>query len=94
MDDIRISHQAIHDAESIFWIILFFMIRANPKGSTDSYESLMARSKAFDVIVRHEIGSRASSRASFDWEWDETLPEELQGFSKALENLSLYFCFP
>lgn len=33
LNDRELSHQAIHGAESIFWIILFFMTRANPKGA-------------------------------------------------------------
>ncbi|KAF8521151.1 hypothetical protein JB92DRAFT_3111299 [Gautieria morchelliformis] len=96
-DPTHVSHQAIHDAESIFWIIVYFMIRANPKGS-DSHKSISDRSKLFDAIMGHKIGSLYRSRALlFRFtveEWMGVLPEELHSVSGALVSLSGYFSFP
>ena len=49
-NDENASH---HDAESIFWVILFFMVRANPKGPE---KNISIRSETFDAIVGHKIG--------------------------------------
>ncbi|KAF8484145.1 hypothetical protein JB92DRAFT_3148906 [Gautieria morchelliformis] len=98
LDDEHVSHQAIHDAESIFWVIVFFMVRANPKGS-DSYKNICMRSETFDAIAAHEIGSLGSTRGSHfehftEKRWEKMLPEKLAGFSATLHELWCYFSFP
>ena len=97
LNDTKVSHQAIHDAESIFWIIVFFMIRANPNGS-DSHKFIVKRLEIFDAIVGHEIGNLISPHRSIlsfaEDSWASTLPEKLQGFSTTLHNFSLYFSSP
>ena len=97
LNDANISHEAIHDAKSIFWVIVFFMIRTNPKGS-DSHKSIVQRSRIFNAIVGHEIGNPISPRRfilSFAEDgWASMLPKKLQGFSTTLHNLSRYFAFP
>lgn len=92
----HVSHQAIHDAESIFWIIVFFMTRANPRGS-DSQKSIDERSRVFDGLVGNEIGSSFSSRASImhsEVDWANILPEEMKGFSEMIRSLLRYFSLP
>ncbi|KAF8525303.1 hypothetical protein JB92DRAFT_2877227 [Gautieria morchelliformis] len=98
LNDKHVSHQAIHDAESIFWVIVFFMVRANPKGS-DSHKNIRMRSETFDAIVSHQIGKRISIRRSYfehfrEEDWAEMLPEKLAGFSATLYQLWEYFSFP
>ncbi|KAF8477881.1 hypothetical protein JB92DRAFT_3049550 [Gautieria morchelliformis] len=98
LKDEHVSHQAIHDAESIFWVIVFFMVRANPKGS-DSHKNIRMRSETFDAIVAHEIGVHMSTRGSHfqrfgQKHWAEMLPEKLAGFSATLHQLWEYFSFP
>ena len=96
--DKAISHQPIHDAKSIFWVIVFFMVRANPKGS-DIHKNISSHSESFDAIVGHEIGIHMSSREShFMYSpamgWADMLPEKLVGFSGILHQLWSYFSFP
>jgi hypothetical protein len=97
LDHTWISHQAIHDAESIFWVILFFMIRANPKGS-NTHKSMLHRSTVFDAIVGHRIGGSYGSRKPVSeytaGAWADLLPEKLQRFSEPLESLADYFSLP
>lgn len=98
LNDENISHQAIHDAESIFWVIVFFMVRANPKGS-DTHKGIDTRSEIFDAIVGHEVGNRISTRGSYfahltEAALAEMLPKKLAGFSGMLYQLQYYFSFP
>ena len=96
LNEENVSHQAIHDAESIFWIIVFFMIRANPTGS-DRLKSLRTRSDAFDAMMGHQIGNQAKSRGLQNYSlknWQMVFPEELKRFSETLRSLSRYFVFP
>jgi len=68
-----ISHNAFHDAESIFWIIIWFLIRAWPSGTVDTPSSeYIAWAK---IMLDHTIGSdghhaRSSllNAPSFQWE--------------------------
>ena len=92
----HVSHQPIHDAESIFWVIVFFMTRANPKGS-DSQKSIDIRSQVFDCLVGNVIGSLARSRGPIvhsEVVWADVLPEEMKGYSGIIRNLSRYFSVP
>ncbi|KAF8479391.1 hypothetical protein JB92DRAFT_3278072 [Gautieria morchelliformis] len=94
----HVSHQAIHDAELIFWVIVCFMVHANPKGS-DSYKNIEVCSETFDAIVAHKIGKRISTRKAYfesftGEEWEEMLPEKLSEFSVTLHELWRYFSFP
>ncbi|KAF8525309.1 hypothetical protein JB92DRAFT_2877324 [Gautieria morchelliformis] len=98
LNDRHVSHQAIHDAESIFWVIVFFMVRANPKGS-DRQKNIHKRSRTFDAIAAHEIGERLSIRRSYfenflEEDWAEMLPGKLGRFSATLYQLWEYFSFP
>ncbi|KAF8519935.1 hypothetical protein JB92DRAFT_3112012 [Gautieria morchelliformis] len=98
LDDEHVSHQAIHDAESIFWVIVFFMVRANPKGS-ESYKNIEMRSETFEAIAEHEIGKLRSARGAHferftEKRWAKMLPDKLAGFSATLHELWRYFSFP
>jgi hypothetical protein len=98
LNDKNITHQAIHDAESIFWVIVFFMVRANPKGS-DSRTNMSGRSDTFDAMAGHIIGTRISTRTAYfrefiEADWATILPEELVGFSRMLQQLWGYFSVP
>ena len=89
--------KAIHDAESIFWVIVFFMICANPKGS-DTHKLKWERSEIFDIIMGHKIGYLMSPHVSIltlgEKSWEKILPEKLQRFSGTLCSFSCYFNFP
>jgi hypothetical protein len=98
LNEENVSHEAIHDAESIFWVIIFFMVRANPKGS-DIHKNMSRRSETFDAIVGHDIGIPTSTRESHFMYfpatgWADMLPEKLAGFSRMLQQLWGYFSFP
>ncbi|KAF8519967.1 hypothetical protein JB92DRAFT_3141597 [Gautieria morchelliformis] len=58
LENKHVSHQAIHDAESIFWVIVFFMVRANPKGS-DSYKNIECSTLR---VLRGGVGRDASGK--------------------------------
>jgi hypothetical protein len=91
-DATQVSHQAIHDA----WVILFFMIQANPKGS-DGHKSVEKRSRVFDTMVGRKIGADCSSRTAllqYTVKGSTMLPEKLHRFSRTLVSLSHYFSFP
>jgi hypothetical protein len=87
----HVSHQPIHDAESIFWVIVFFMTRANPRGS-DGQKSIDIRSQVFDGLVGNVIGNVLSARATITRvKWATVLPEEMKLLSGTLESLMKYF---
>jgi len=89
----HVSHQPIHDAESIFWIIVFFVTRANPSGS-DGQKSIDGRSEIFDSLVGNVIGSLLSTRAvimTSAVEWATVLPEKMKLLSGTLASLTQYF---
>jgi hypothetical protein len=89
----HVSHQPIHDAESIFWIIVFFMTRANPRGSYGQ-KYIDGRSEIFNCLVGNVIGSVMSTRGSIALsrvDWKDILPEEMEGFSGIIDSLMRYF---
>ena len=77
---------------------MFFMTRANPKGS-DIHKNISSCSETYDTIIGHKIGTKWSIRYSqftnlTAANWDDTLAEKLEGFSGMLQQLWLYFSFP
>src|SRR6266576_5260602 len=64
-----VVHAPIHDAESIFWLIVLFFLRAWPKGydpKSDPNEPKRrrARTGTFESFVRNEIGQARTAEAS------------------------------
>jgi hypothetical protein len=95
LNEENVSHEAIHDAESIFWVIVFFMVRSNPKGS-DSRTNMSGRSDTFDAMAGHIIGTRISTRTAYfkefiEADWASILPEKVVGFSRMLQQLWGFF---
>ena len=88
-----VVHTPMHDAESIFWIIVLFFLRANPKGydpKSDPNEPKrrQARTGTFKSFVRNEIGTGQDSRAI---PGIHMLPPQLHRFRDMLGRLNNYF---
>jgi len=68
-----ITHNAFHDAESVFWVIVWFLMRAWPSGTDDTpSEDYIAWAK---IMLDHSIGSDGrharcylTGTPSFQWE--------------------------
>lgn len=87
-------HTAMHDAESIFWLIALFFLRASPKGydpKTDPNEPKrrQERTDTFEFFVRNKIGTFQDSRAIPEI---CVLPPQLHRFYNMLNRLDHYFC--
>ncbi len=88
-----VVHTAMHDAESIFWLIVLFFLRANPKGydpKSDPNEPnrRQARTGIFKSFAKNEIGTVQDSRGI---PGIHTLPPQLHRFCNMLNRLDHYF---
>jgi hypothetical protein len=88
-----VVHTPMHDAESIFWLIVLFFLRASPKGydpKSDPNEPgrRQARTGTFKSFVRNEIGTGQDSRAIPE---THILPPQLHRFRNMLNRLDHYF---
>ncbi|KAF8347753.1 hypothetical protein F5887DRAFT_1258389 [Amanita rubescens] len=89
-----IAHAPMHDAESIFWLIVLFFLRAHPKGydHTDlmsgERERQRHRTAAFKSMVMNGIEMGHDSRAAPN---ENSLPPQLHPFVEMLFNLDMYF---
>jgi hypothetical protein len=84
---------AMHDAESIFWLIVLFFLRASPKGydpKTDPNKPKwrQERTSTFESFVRNKIGTVQDSRGIPEI---CMLPPRLHRFCNMLNHLDLYF---
>ena len=50
-----ILHSAVHDVESLYWIIMWFLIRASPVGDTESLS--MNYTLTAEGMLSHQIGT-------------------------------------
>ena len=88
-----VVHTAMHDAESVFWLIVLFFLRASPKGydpKSDPNEPKwrQARTGIFKSFVRNEIGTGQDSRGI---PGVHMLPPQLHRFCNMLNRLDHYF---
>ena len=83
-------HAPMHDAESIFWLIVLFFLRAHPKGydHTDERERRNYRTAAFKSMVMNGIEMGHDSRQAPN---ENSLPPQFHRFVKMLRNLDMYF---
>jgi len=58
--EIRISHQPYHDIESLYWIIVWFLMRACPRDKPDLVTPRYDQYTA--VMIRHQVGREAFGR--------------------------------
>ncbi|KAF8329020.1 hypothetical protein F5887DRAFT_1082782 [Amanita rubescens] len=89
-----VVHTAMHDAESIFWLIVLFFLRASPKGydpKSDPNEPKrrQARTDTFKSFARNQIGTVLDSRGTPEI---DMLPPQLHRFCDMLSRLDHYFC--
>ena len=90
-DGQALVHAPMHDAESIFWLIVLFFLRAWPKGydlnDPQEPERRQRRSKVFSTLARNEIGTedhRSIPKKA-------ALPPQLQHFTGMISRLNCYF---
>ncbi|KAF8333716.1 hypothetical protein F5887DRAFT_675819 [Amanita rubescens] len=88
-----VVHTAMHDAESIFWLIILFFLRASPKGydpksDPNERKRRQARTSTFNSFVRNEIGTVQDSRGT---PVIDMLPPQLHRFCNMLKRLDHYF---
>ena len=88
-----VVHTPMHDAESIFWLIVLFFLRACPKGydpktDVDEPKRRQERTSTFKSFVRNEIGTVQDSRGI---PRIDMLPPQLHRFGDMLGRLSTYF---
>ena len=89
-----VVHTPMHDAESIFWLIVLFFLRASPQGydpKSDPNEPKrrQARTSIFKSFVGNEIGTGHDSRGI---PGIHMLPPQLHRFRDMLGRLNNYFC--
>ena len=86
-------HAPLHDAESIFWLIVLFFLRAcpkdyNPKSDPGEHERRRLRTNTFESLVKNTIGTVQDTRAT---PTTDALPPQLHRFDDMLNCLSDYF---
>ncbi|KAF8331574.1 hypothetical protein F5887DRAFT_998179, partial [Amanita rubescens] len=89
-----ITHAPMHDAESIFWLIVLFFLRAHPKGydHTDAKsgerERRRHRTADFKSMVMNAIEMGHDSRKAPN---KKSLPPQFHPFVEMLVKLDFYF---
>lgn len=89
-----IAHAPMHDAESIFWLVVLFFLRAHPMGydHTDlmsgERERRRHRTNAFKSMVMNGIETGHDSRKAPN---ADSLPPQFHPFVEMLANLDIYF---
>ena len=88
-----VVHTPMHDAESIFWLIVLFFLRASPKGydpkgDPNEPKRRQARTDTFKSFVMNKIGTGQDSRAIPRM---HMLPPQLHRFYNMLNRLDHYF---
>ena len=88
-----VVHAPIHDAESIFWLITLFFLRAWPKGYDPKQDPKGPfrrgrRNEIFEGFMKNRIGTGSDSRSIPD---ENMLPPQLNSFAKMLSRLGRYF---
>ena len=88
-----VVHTPMHDAESIFWLIVLFFLRASPKGydpksDPNEHKRRQARTDTFKSFVMNKIGTSHDSRAIPRM---HMLPPQLHRFYNMLNRLDHYF---
>jgi len=88
-----ILHSAVHDVESVFWIIMWFLIRASPVGDTETLSTDFVDTA--DGMLRHQIGKdQLAPRTVFisykRHDWLEVLQPRLHRLIDMLVNMGNY----
>ncbi|KAF8331576.1 hypothetical protein F5887DRAFT_998191 [Amanita rubescens] len=89
-----IAHAPMHDAESIFWLIVLFFLRAHPKGydhtnaKSGERERRRHRTAAFKSMVMNAIEMGLDSREPPN---RKSLPPQFHPFVKMMVKLDMYF---
>ncbi len=88
-----VVHAPIHDAESIFWLIVLFFLRAWPKGYDPKQDPngpyrRSQRNQIFNGLMGNRIGTYSDPRGI---PAKDMLPPQLDSFAKMLFRLSQYF---
>ena len=86
-------HAPMHDAESIFWLIVLFFLRAcpkdyNPKSDPDEPKRRRLRTSTFESLVKNTIGTVQDTRGAPS---KAALPPQLHCFVDMLKRLKRYF---
>ena len=96
----RFFHQAHHDAESVFWVMVVFLLRARPvDGNAEEGENrnqeAEAENQALDdlwkSLVEHKIGGRTDSRGNIleaTTNWAEALHPKLAYLEPMIQKLA------
>jgi len=88
-----ILHSAVHDVESLYWIIMWFLIRASPVGNTESIS--VDYVLAAEGMLSHQIGTdKVAARTSFisyeRRDWLEVIHPRCHGLIDMLVNMGSY----
>ncbi|KAF8321829.1 hypothetical protein F5887DRAFT_1215369 [Amanita rubescens] len=88
-----VVHAPVHDAESIFWLIVLFFLRAWPKGYDPKQDPggsyrRSQRNEIFGRLMKNTIGTGLDTRSIPD---EDMLPPQLVSFAEMLSCLELYF---
>jgi len=88
-----ILHSAVHDAESVFWIIMWFLIRASPTPRSDTVTRVYIQ--AANGFLQHKIGTEMLSARSilitYDTEeWEGILHPRCHSLIDMLINMASY----
>lgn len=92
-----VIHRPVHDAESIYWLMIFFLVRAWPSSlplySVSSTQE--ERSTIFDALIGNKIdggGARMAIIQSYtEAHWRQLLPAPVNRLSGMLYMLGRYF---
>lgn len=95
--DVKYDHHPRHDAESVYWVIVAFLLRARPllnpiDPETQTDTNNVALISAWRSLSRHEIGNSDDSRSCFltysITQWETVLHVKLKGLGILLRDLT------
>lgn len=91
-EPVTIVHSPVHDAESVYWIMVFFLIRAHPKGDPIDTKPNRFRNDFFSSLVTTQIDDdhRDHIIRAAKGRWGQALSPKLAPLASMMDSWYLF----